>query len=87
MLPIMIGKYFAVLLLLEINKTSSKSDSSGLRYSVRVTRKSDLAEVRQHQRQPKTTNHKGSHRVNQLTVLYIMTTASKVTMTTFVLCE
>ena len=33
-----------------------KSDSSGLRYSVRVTRKSNLAEVRQHQRQPTIAN-------------------------------
>ena len=72
----------------ELQYTSPKSDSSGLRYSVRVTRKSDLAKVRQHQRQPTIANPKRSRMViKSITVLYIMTNASKGSMATFVLCE
>ena len=63
-----------------------KSDSSGLslRYFVRVTRKSDLVEVRQHERQPTIANPKRSRMViKSITVLSIITNA----MATFVLCE
>ena len=58
-----------------------------LNYSVRVTRKSDLAEVRQHQRRPTIANPNHSRMVIKSITVYNMTNASKGSMATFILCE